>query len=68
LEEFGIKPELSTSGGTSDARHFAELGIQVIELGPNNKTIHQYDEFILVDELNKLTEIYLKVLQKIAAK
>ncbi|HET7130783.1 MAG TPA: succinyl-diaminopimelate desuccinylase, partial [Gammaproteobacteria bacterium] len=40
-EETGLTTELSTSGGTSDGRFIAPYGIDVIELGPINKTIHQ---------------------------
>lgn len=50
--------ELSTGGGTSDGRFIAPTGAQVIELGPNNATIHQIDERISCNELNQLTDLY----------
>lgn len=59
-----IKTELSTAGGTSDARFIAPTGTQVIELGPVNATIHQVDEQVNAEELNLLKDIYLKTLEK----
>jgi succinyl-diaminopimelate desuccinylase len=58
----GYETELSTSGGTSDGRFIAPTGAQVIELGPINASIHQIDECVSVDDLNKLSEIYQHVL------
>ena len=63
-EVTGKLPELSTSGGTSDGRFIAPTGAQVIELGPCNATIHKVNESVSVDDLNQLTDIYLKVLEK----
>lgn len=57
----GLTPELSTSGGTSDGRFIAPFGVEVVELGPVNATIHQVNECVAVDELQTLTEIYLTV-------
>lgn len=62
----GRQPELSTSGGTSDAR-FIKNYCPVLEFGPTNKTIHQIDECIAVDELEKLTEIYRLVIERYLA-
>ncbi len=58
-----IDTELSTAGGTSDGRFIATMGTQVVELGPVNATIHQIDECTSVDDLNKLTDIYQKLLK-----
>ena len=58
-----IDTELSTAGGTSDGRFIATMGTQVVELGPVNATIHQIDECASVDDLNKLTDIYQKLLK-----
>jgi succinyl-diaminopimelate desuccinylase len=60
-EETGMQAELSTSGGTSDAR-FIKNYCPVIEFGPLNKTIHQVDECLAVDELLALTRIYKQVI------
>lgn len=54
----GKQPKLSTSGGTSDARFIAPHGIDVIELGPVNATIHQINEHTDVEELKLLSQIY----------
>jgi len=57
-----IKPELSTSGGTSDGRFIAQEGTQVLELGPINATIHQVNESVLVQDLEDLSRIYSQIL------
>ena len=54
----GSEATLSTSGGTSDGRFIAPTGAQVIELGPCNATIHQVDECVLVEDLDRVTEVY----------
>tara|TARA_B110000967_G_C18898915_1_gene573052 strand:- start:868 stop:2004 length:1137 start_codon:yes stop_codon:yes gene_type:complete len=64
-EVTGLDPELSTAGGTSDGRFIAPHGVQVIELGPVNATIHKIDENISVDDLNTLTDIYQSLLAKL---
>lgn len=64
-EVTGIKPTLSTSGGTSDARFIASEGIEVLEFGPTNNTIHQNNECIRIDELEQLTCIYQRILEGI---
>jgi len=58
----GAAGELSTTGGTSDARFIAPTGAQVIELGPVNATIHQIDEHVSVDDLDTLSKIYEQML------
>jgi succinyl-diaminopimelate desuccinylase len=60
-EETGLAPELSTSGGTSDGRFIAPYGIDVIELGPINKTIHQVNEIVAVADLDRLERIYFRI-------
>ncbi len=57
----GQTPELSTSGGTSDGRFIAPFGVEVVELGPVNATIHQVNECVALDDLITLTELYLGV-------
>tara|TARA_B110000305_G_scaffold71802_1_gene80577 strand:- start:708 stop:1835 length:1128 start_codon:yes stop_codon:yes gene_type:complete len=61
----GIKPQLSTSGGTSDGRFIAQEGTQVVELGPINATIHQVNESVVVEDLEDLTRIYTQILTKL---
>jgi succinyl-diaminopimelate desuccinylase len=50
-----------TNGGTSDGRFFALHKIPVVELGPVNKTIHQVNECVKIDDLNLLTDIYADI-------
>jgi len=66
-EVTGRQAELSTAGGTSDGRFIAPHGVQLIELGPVNATIHKVDENISVDDLNTLTDIYKTLLTKLFA-
>ncbi|MGY4575400.1 succinyl-diaminopimelate desuccinylase [Bradyrhizobium sp. USDA 3256] len=62
-EVTGRKPELSTSGGTSDAR-FISSYCPVIEFGLVGQTMHQVDERTPVADLEKLTRIYRGVLER----
>jgi succinyl-diaminopimelate desuccinylase len=62
-EVTGRKPELSTSGGTSDAR-FISSYCPVIEFGLVGRTMHQVDERTPVSDLEKLTKIYRGVLDR----
>lgn len=54
----GIKPKHSTAGGTSDARFIAPLGIDVIEFGVKNDTIHSVNERTTVKEVQDLYEVF----------
>ncbi|MCH9697418.1 MAG: succinyl-diaminopimelate desuccinylase [Gammaproteobacteria bacterium] len=58
-------PKLSTAGGTSDGRFIAPLGVQVIELGPLNETIHKVNECVRVDDIELLAKVYLRILQEL---
>ena len=60
-----IEPEPNTGGGTSDGRFFGPLGVEVIELGPVNRTIHQVNESIDLDDLARLPVVYLRIIQNI---
>ena len=59
----GRTPQLSTTGGTSDARFIAEICPQIVELGPVNASIHQANEHIALPELELLPKIYLDTLR-----
>ncbi len=61
--ETGLRPELSTTGGTSDGRFIARLCPQVVEFGPINATIHQIDERVSLDSLEPLAAIYRRTLE-----
>ena len=57
----GKTPELSTSGGTSDAR-FVKNHCPVVEFGLVGKTMHQVDERVAVDQIGQLKSIYTRIL------
>ena len=57
------KPILATDGGTSDARFIKDY-CEVVELGMINKTLHQINENVKINDLHKLTNIYFKILEK----
>jgi succinyl-diaminopimelate desuccinylase len=58
--ELGIRPEASTTGGTSDARFLKDL-CPVIEFGLCNATMHKRDEAVAVPDLDALARIYGRV-------
>lgn len=60
----GTEAELSTSGGTSDARFLSRL-CPVVEFGLCNATMHKLDEAVAVQDLETLTLIYANVLQRV---
>ncbi|WP_066781662.1 succinyl-diaminopimelate desuccinylase [Sphingomonas sp. CCH5-D11] len=59
----GIVPELSTTGGTSDARFLSAL-CPVAEFGLLNATMHKLDEAVAVTDLHLLTDIYADFLRR----
>jgi succinyl-diaminopimelate desuccinylase len=59
----GVAGELSTTGGTSDARFIIDICPEVIEIGPINMSIHKLNEHIALDELEVLPLIYLDTLR-----
>jgi len=61
----GRPPSLSTGGGTSDGRFIAALGAAVIELGVVNRTIHQINEHVRVEDIGLLERAYTGVLQRL---
>ena len=61
----GTQATLDTGGGTSDGRFIATTGAEVIELGPNNATIHQINERVSLSELDTLTGIYTDMLHRL---
>ena len=58
----GITPKNSTAGGTSDARFIALYGIDVIEFGVINDTIHAPNERTSIDEVNHLYAVFIKLI------
>ena len=59
----GCAGELSTTGGTSDARFIIDICPEVIEIGPVNSSIHKLNEHIALEELEMLPRIYLDTLR-----
>ena len=57
-----IKPKLSTTGGTSDARFLRKI-TPCLEFGLVGKTMHKVNESVAVKDLKKLTQIYEKILE-----
>lgn len=60
--ETGVVPEMSTTGGTSDAR-FVKSHCPVVEFGLVGKTMHQVDERVAVDQVHQLKAIYGRILR-----
>jgi len=61
-EETGLDPELSTSGGTSDARFLRAL-CPVIEFGLPNATMHKLDEAVAIADIHALQRIYARIIR-----
>jgi succinyl-diaminopimelate desuccinylase len=59
----GVTPELSTTGGTSDARFLAQL-CPVVEFGLTNATMHKLDEAVAVQDIAALTDIFTLVIER----
>ncbi|AKH36915.1 MULTISPECIES: succinyl-diaminopimelate desuccinylase [Nitrosomonas] len=60
-----IEPELSTTGGTSDGRFIAGICPQVVEFGPRNATIHKLNEYVEIEDIERLSEIYRLTLERL---
>ena len=67
-EKTGSAPELSTGGGTSDGRFIAPSGAQVVELGPVNASIHKVNEYVKVDDIPRLAEMYRQVMENLLSR
>jgi succinyl-diaminopimelate desuccinylase len=64
--KLGVVPELSTSGGTSDARYLVKL-CPVVEFGLINATMHKLDEAVALADLIALSNVYEEVLRRVTA-
>lgn len=62
--ETGVTPELSTTGGTSDARFLHKL-CPVVEFGLRNATMHKLDEAAEIADIDRLAAIYRRILQSV---
>jgi succinyl-diaminopimelate desuccinylase len=63
----GRTPGFSTTGGTSDGRFIAPTGAQVVEIGVANATIHKVNECVRVADVDELSRIYERVMDKLLA-
>lgn len=61
----GLRPKLSTGGGTSDGRFIAPLGAEVVEVGVVNATIHKVNESVRVEDIDRLHRIYFNILRNL---
>jgi len=61
----GVEPEFSTGGGTSDGRFIAPSGTHVVEFGPINASIHKVNEHVAVDDIDRLRQVYLAIMEKL---
>jgi len=66
-EEVHLETELSTTGGTSDARFISKICKEVVEFGPINATSHKIDECVNIDDVEPLKNIYRSTLEKLVA-
>ncbi|MDL2283813.1 succinyl-diaminopimelate desuccinylase [Oxalobacter sp. OttesenSCG-928-P03] len=65
MEETGVSPVLSTTGGTSDGRFIAQICPQVAEFGPLMTSIHQIDEHVPIADIEPLKNIYRRTLENL---
>jgi succinyl-diaminopimelate desuccinylase len=65
-EETGAKPELSTSGGTSDGRFLIQL-CPVVDFGLPNATMHKVGECAAVADIEALSRIYERIVRKVTS-
>lgn len=61
------RPQLLTTGGTSDGRFIALMGAQVVELGPVNATIHKINECVNASDLQLLSRMYQRIMEQLIA-
>lgn len=66
-EVTGLSPALSTSGGTSDGRFIKRIARELVEFGPVNATIHKLNECVAVEDIERLSAVYRRTLEKLLA-
>lgn len=54
----GVRPEISTTGGTSDGRFIIDVCPEVVEFGPVNRSIHKVNEAVSLAEIEPLADVY----------
>jgi succinyl-diaminopimelate desuccinylase len=60
----GIRPELSTGGGTSDGRFIAPTGTHVVEFGAVNASIHKVNEHVALADIDRMKAVYVAILER----
>ena len=65
LQVLGIDARPDTGGGTSDGRFISPRGVEVVELGPVNATIHKIDECLAASDVERLKLCYQAVLERL---
>lgn len=65
LSTSGLPGQRDTGGGTSDGRFIAPYGAEIVELGPVNASIHQIDEWVPVECLEPMVDVYAQIMAKV---
>ncbi len=66
-EVTGVTPEVNCTGGTSDGRFLFDICPEVAEFGPVNRSIHQVNEAVALEEIEPLARIYRETIAKLLA-
>jgi succinyl-diaminopimelate desuccinylase len=64
----GRTPAFSTTGGTSDGRFIAPTGAEVVEIGVGNATIHKVNEYARVEDIERLSLVYERIMEQLLAR
>ena len=65
LREIGVKPIVAEAAGASDSRYYSPRGVEAVDFGPRGGSIHGPDEYVELDSLRQLVEIYRDVALKL---
>ncbi len=68
LKEVNEEPLLAEGAGATDSRFFTELGTEAVDFGPRGGGMHGVDEYVELDSLRKLPEIYIRALRHLLSK
>lgn len=63
-EVTGVRPDLSTGGGTSDGRFISPCGVDVVEFGAINTSIHKVNEHVAIADIDRMKQVYLRIIEK----
>ncbi|MBP7970490.1 MAG: succinyl-diaminopimelate desuccinylase [Aquaspirillum sp.] len=63
----GVEAQLSTTGGTSDGRFIKDICREVVEFGPINESIHKINEHVAIEDIPRLSAVYLRVMERLLA-